>query len=383
MQTQRLPELDAWRGFIMIVMALDHASLFVAGQHWSEWWGVPLPDYGDAFSLVTRVATHLCAPGFFLLMGVSMQLFAVSRRARGWSESRIAMHFVGRGAVLVLVEAFIVTPAWVLGDLEAILSGNVPLGDMPGGGEMGLLVVGVLAALGMAMMLAAAVLRLGAWSSATLGVVTIVACQALLPDAADVQDLAPPLARLLLVAGQTDRLVVLYPVLPWFGVCALGVAFGRLVAADPVRAFHLAAPAGVVALVAFVAVRAVGGFGNHHAAPGDDWMAFLSLTKYPPSVVFLLLSLGGNALVLAALATGLPASTGPRNPLLVFGRTPLFFYVVHLYLYAVIGLLLPGDATVAGMYPLWGIGLVLLYPLCRRYDAWKREKSEDSIWRLF
>ncbi len=71
------------------------------------------------------------------------------------------------------------------------------------------------------------------------------------------------------------------------------------------------------------------------------------------------------------------------DPLLAFGRTPLFFYVVHIYLYGLLGLAYPGNTSLAGMYPFWLLGLVLLYPACLRYQKFKNQTQADSIWRLF
>ena len=131
----RLNALDSLRGLIILLMALDHASLFVAEQHWSEYWGLPLPNYGDALSLLTRVVSHLCAPGFFALMGAGMTLFAMTRRDRGWSEGRIAKHFATRGAVLIVVDFVLVLPAFALGTLEAILNENTALMPAVPGGQ--------------------------------------------------------------------------------------------------------------------------------------------------------------------------------------------------------------------------------------------------------
>src|SRR6266446_1990435 len=82
--------MDRLRGLIMVIMAIDHASLFIAHQHSSESWRGDITVYSSAFPFLTRFTTHLCAPGFFFLMGAGMAMFAASRRARAWSENRIA-----------------------------------------------------------------------------------------------------------------------------------------------------------------------------------------------------------------------------------------------------------------------------------------------------
>lgn len=386
-QPQRLTALDAQRGLIMIFMALDHASLFIAGQHFAEYWGIPLPDYGDAFSLFTRVISHLCAPGFFFLMGVGMHLYWSSRRARGVEERTIIRHFAVRGTILIAVDIFIITPTWIIGTLEDFLAGKGPIDVVPGAGESIMMVTGVLAALGAAMLLTGFVLRLSGTLTAVLGIAILLICQLGVPEAARVFEPMTQFERIFLVAGHDGILLVNYPILPWLSVCLLGVAFGHLARADAERAMKLALPAGVVALVLFVLVRGAGGFGTHHPAPGDDWMALLTVTKYPPSLAFLLLSLGANALFLSLIHslenTQGKFLEGVGRPLLVFGRAPLFFYVAHLYLYSIVGLLIPGATSLAAMYPVWLIGLVVLYPACKRYDGFKRGKAEDSIWRLF
>jgi hypothetical protein len=113
-------------------------------------------------------------------------------------------------------------------------------------------------------------------------------------------------------------------------------------------------------------------------------MGSLNLVKYPPSLVFLLLFLGIDLVGLSLLAKAERTPSVWTKPFLVFGRSPLFFYVVHLYLYAGIGWMVgPGGTGLGPMFPIWLLGLVALYPLCQRYGAFKQRQSADSLWRLF
>src|SRR6187402_1278160 len=90
----RVAAIDALRGLIMVVMALDHANYFVAKSHvGNEFWFIPAPFYPTALDFLTRAVTHLAAPGFFFLMGAGMALFAASRKRAGWSNASITRHF--------------------------------------------------------------------------------------------------------------------------------------------------------------------------------------------------------------------------------------------------------------------------------------------------
>ncbi|MCP5042158.1 MAG: DUF1624 domain-containing protein [bacterium] len=382
-RTQRLDALDAQRGLIMAFMAIDHASLFVAGEHHFEYWGVALPDYGDALSMFTRVISHLCAPGFFFLMGVGMHFFHASRRARAMPEAAIRRHFIVRGLLLIAVDIFIVTPTWILGTLDKILAGEMSASEVPGAGGDLTLMTGVLTALGAAMVIAAFFVRMSGTAALGLACVLTLFCQAIVPDASRVGESLGVLARSLLIPGQEGALVIAYPILPWFAVCLFGIAYGHAVRRQPDVTLRASWLGGAVAMVLFVLIRGAEGFGTHHPVPGEGLVAFLTVTKYPPSIAYLLLSLGMNALFLALIMAARGLLEGPARALLVFGRAPLFFYVVHLYLFAFLGQMLPGDTTLLGMYPVWLVGLAALYPMCRWYDGFKRKHSEDSIWRMF
>jgi uncharacterized membrane protein len=361
----RLLPLDALRGTIMVVMALDHASALIAQQHPPpEAWSNALPRYDSTLAFLTRWVTHLAAPGFFFLLGAGMMLFADSRRALGWSQVRIWRHFALRGLILIALQLLVENLAWQLGG---------PLQLTP-------VYIGVLFALGGAMIAGALLVRLPAAAQAGLGLAAIVATHLLLTRLT-----AQPTAllRLLAVPGLTEPVVVNYPLIPWLGVACLGMAFGRWLLADRPAAYRWSLPLGAACLLLFVAVRWSGGFGNIRPPEGSGWVAFLNVVKYPPSIVFLLLTLGIDLAILGLLARAGGALASWVRPLVVLGQSPLLFYLAHLYLYGAIGrVVAPSGMPIVRMYPYWLAGLVLLYFVCRWYGSFKQRQAPASLWRL-
>jgi uncharacterized membrane protein len=364
----RLLPLDGLRGAIMIVMALDHANLFIARAHSpGERWSDRLPAYDSALPFLTRFVTHLAAPGFFLLLGAGMVLFAESRRRLGWTHGAIARHLAVRGMLLIVLQALLENPAWQLGQTFR---------PFP-------IYVGVLYALGGSLLAGALLVRLGAPALLALGLAAVAATHLLLPAPSQTSGAIAPLMRLLLIPGLTWPVVVNYPLIPWLGLACLGMAYGSWLVRDRVMAYRAAAAIGVAGLLLFLAVRASGGFGNIRPVEGIGWIAFLNVVKYPPSLAFTLLTLGADLLILGLLARAGAALAGWGRPLLVFGQSPLLFYIAHLYLYGLVGLAIaPQGIGIARMYPFWLAGLVMLYFLCRWYGGFKRRQPPESLWRL-
>jgi uncharacterized membrane protein len=375
----RLLWLDGLRGLIMVLMAIDHASYFVAKVHLGEFWGLPLPDYGSAAVFLTRFITHFCAPGFFFLMGIGMVLFADARYQLGWSTSKVARHFAVRGALLILFQLILEDPAWLIGDLV----NPVNIGDPPGGGSSVWIHLGVLYSLGAALILWGLLLRANMTVTLILSLGAVLTPQIVIPMLDNVNALYAPLLRLTIIPGHTNALQVYYPILPWFGLAGAGVAFGKLLLQDRARAYRAALIPGIIALTLFVLLRIMGGFGNIHPANSFAWIDFLNLTKYPPSLTYILLTLGVISLLVYLFSRSDVGLQRWGAPLLFFGRVPLFFYIVHLYLYLVIGLAFPSGTSLPMMYAIWLVGLLILYPLCRWYGRFKRRQAPDAIWRFF
>ena len=364
----RLLPLDALRGLIIVAMALDHANSFIAhGKLEFELWADQFPNYhGNALAFLTRFVTHFAAPGFFFLLGAGMALFATSRRQQGWSDWRIAGHFAVRGVLLILLQFAVENPAWKIGNPSDPI-----------------VYYGVLYGLGGTMIIGMLLLHLPTGWLVGLSTLLVVSTELLLPGTRTGSIAYAPVLRLWLLPGYTRSMLVLYPVMPWLGVAGLGMAYGRWLGQNRQQAYRGALWLGVAALLLFIPVRLIGGLGNIRPPQGDGWIAFLNVVKYPPSVVFLLITLGVDLLLSGLFARLATAAEAVLWPPVVFGRTPLFFYVTHLYLYGYMGqLIAPAGTGIRRMYPYWLLGLVILFPLCWLYGRFKHSRPPDSLWRF-
>lgn len=374
---QRYHSVDALRGLIMIFMAIDHSSAFISRQHASEFWAGAMSSYASAFPFLTRLVTHLCAPGFFFLMGAGIYWFAASRRAAGWSEAQISWRTALRGLAIFLTGQFLETPIMYIQSLmkPATVSLNRITAPPPIDGSdlyWGLI---TLAGLGMVMMVCAALLRLPRWAWIVTAVLCVFATNTLLPADGKI---GPLWQAVLLTPGLSQHVIVLYPVIPWLAAAAAGMVFGHWWRTNPEGDRHIWI-IGFTLLVVGIALRAAGGWGNIRLPRNNGWIEFLNNVKYPPSLVFLCLSIGVDLLLLQLLRR-----ISANSPLIVFGQTPLFFYIAHFYLLAAFGLTVFKEAgTLEMAYVMWAVILVLLFPVCRWYQQFKLTKPAESFWRLF
>ena len=363
----RSAAIDALRGLIIITMALDHANHFIAQKHSAgEYWGGSFPAYHDVLPFLTRLVTHLAAPGFFLLMGAGMVLFACARRQAAWSRRSISRQLVLRGGLLIALQFLLVNRAWELS---------------PGGWEPEIY-VGVLFALGGTMILGALLLWLQPRILLVVTVVLVLGTEILTPTPGRWAEEFSTLSRLLLVPGGDLRLWVNYPILPWLELVVFGMIYGHWLVNDPRVASRRALLCGAIFILISVALRGLDRFGNIRPRAGNLWIDFFNLVKYPPSIAFSLLTTGVNLAILGLLSR--IKSQRFLRPLVVFGRVPLFFYLAHLFLYAALGLwLTPNGTSIVQMIPYWLLGLLILVPLCHWYGKLKDRQAPNSILRFF
>ncbi|MGE5369483.1 MAG: DUF1624 domain-containing protein [Chloroflexota bacterium] len=375
----RLPEIDRLRGLVMILMALDHMRDFFDAD--AMRFSPTDLDRTYPFLFLTRFVTHFCAPTFALLAGVGAYLYG----ARGRSHKTLSLFLATRGLWLIALDAIVISPVWggpgrvMLGTLWAIGCGLLALS------VLSLLPSRVVLAIGAAIILGHNLLD--GVRSADLGAFA-------------------PLWRLLHEGGPLPFDIpgaVYYPALPWIGVVALGFGLGPLFQAAPEVRDRVLRLAGLGALAAFLVLRGANLYGDPHPWTTQrdglfSLLSFFNLTKYPPSALYLLVTLGGAALILPALAR---LHGHAARVLETFGRTPLLFYVLHLYLGVAAALALaaaqgysladiggfmksgpPADFGVGlgGAYVAWVLVVAALYPLCRWFAQVKRRRTD--LWVL-
>jgi uncharacterized membrane protein len=368
-KASRLFALDGLRGLIIVLMALDHANHFVAQKHPpSEIWDGAFPVYYDTLTFLTRLVTHLAAPGFFFLMGAGIALFVRTRLEQGWSRWAIVRHFLIRGGVLVATQLLVVNRAWELS---------------PQGWGLRIY-IGVLCALGGTMILSSLLVWLKPAYLLGLTLALFVGMELTHPGLGMWRDVShDPISVILLRPGGDSSLWAYYPVLPWLELVTFGMVFGHWVADDPQKAFSRAWKLGLAFLGAFVLLRIPDGFGNVRPRMGNSWIDFLNPVKYPPSMTFTLMTTGANLTLLWLFSKADEQVRRFLQPLVVFGQAPLFFYVLHLFLYAAIGLLVaPNGTSIPAMYPFWLLGLLILFPLSLWYGRLKHRQPANSILRF-
>jgi uncharacterized membrane protein len=361
----------------MVIMVLDHVRAYFTDVRFDP------TDLSrtDAALFATRWITHYCAPVFVFLAGASGWI-AGTRRTRG----ELARFLLTRGVWLILIELTVISFAWYL-------SSRWTLGAA----------AQVIWAIGASMVVLAGLIYLPRPAIAAFGLMLVAGHNLFDGIAPATFGAFAPLWQVLHVPGPLGVVPVflLYPLIPWVGVMALGYAAGPAVFSQDPRMPRRLAWTGVLLVAGFVALRALDVYGDPSRRLQDGSaellvMSFLNVTKYPPSLLFLLMTLGP---ALVALALFRRAKGPVADVFVTFGRVPFLFYVAHLYLVHAL-------AVAAGMaqgfpgaeirtvffqlpegygfglpvvYALW-IGVVAaLYPLCRRYATLK---ARSRAWWL-
>lgn len=379
----RYTSVDALRGLIMIIMAIDHSSAFLARQHSSEFWAGAMSAYTSAFPFLTRWITHLCAPGFFFLMGAGIYWFAASRQSTGWSPNDAVRRTALRGFAILITGQLLENPVLFLQGLMKPAAVSLSKVTAPPPIDGSALYWGfiTLSGLGAVMILCALLLRLPPWTWLATSAICVFITNTLLPTDGKP---GPLYQAILLTPGLSQHVFVVYPVIPWLAVAAAGMFFARWWRTQPATAEKRIWIIGAAFLLLAIALRAAGGWGNIRLPRDSSWIEFLNNVKYPPSLVFWSMSVGINLLLLALLIRLPERFKSESSPLMVYGQTPLFFYLAHFYLLMIGGFLFFKEAgSLEQAYLGWAIVLLATYPICAWYRKFKLSKPRESLWRMF
>lgn len=381
--SNRTNSIDLLRGCIIVLMALDHASAMIGRVHFSEIWGVPFSGYPSLAWWFTRFISHLCAPGFFFLMGMSIFLFAQKNLNTHMTLQQIHRYFLKRGGLIILLMVFIEFPAWGLSmffSAENSISNSGGMSVIPGSLPDGAFAFPstVLYGLGACMMISAFLWRLKPWQLLSV----TIACFGLswwAITSSSPTEMFHPIEHLLIIPGMSPGVMIIYPIIPWLGITTLGIFWAQLLLDRPKSIYALSLMSGLCMIGLFTGLRFLD-MGNFNFSENNSWIGLFTLIKYPPSITFALITCGLNLILFYVFSK--ISEQRWLEPLKVFGQSAMFFYLLHLYIYAIIGAVLPSGCSIEIMYLFWLIGLVLLYPVCRWYISFKRTKSKDSLWRM-
>ena len=386
-KSKRLHSIDLLRGTVMIIMALDHvrdyfhASAFLYDPTDLTRTDVPL--------FFTRWITHFCAPIFTFLAGASAFLNGTKK-----TKKELSFFLFTRGLWLVIAEVLIVTLGWTFNP-------NYPV-----------LILQVIWALGVSMMVLAGMIYLPLTAILVIGLALIGAHNLL-----DVPPTAGAHTTSFLMGVLHEQhfffmkpfsIMLGYPVIPWIGIMLVGYAFGQLYlpTVDGGKRRKTLIGLGLSAIALFIIIRFIDLYGDPHPwsaqkTPVFTVLSFLNTTKYPPSLLYILMTLGPALLFLAFAEKPLNRLS---EKVVVFGRVPMFFYLLHIYLIhilAVIAATISGfkwsDMVLTGwvsmnaqlkgygyslafVFVLWILIIAAVYPLCKWYDNYKQ--ANRSKWWL-
>jgi uncharacterized membrane protein len=382
----RMSSLDLLRGLVIVVMALDHVRdsfMFGAVQD-------PTADPNvSPLLFATRWITHFCAPTFVFLAGTSAGLMARRR-----SPTELASFLLTRGLWLIVLEVLVISTA----------TSFAPTGVDGFGGRI-YIHLQVIWVIGASMMILAGAQFLGRRACLAIGAAILLGHNLLdgIWPAAMMSASTAPLWAVLHARQFYDvgpfAIYFNYSLLPWLGVMFLGYGTAGIFELPPQQRDQRLLRIGVSLVIAFILLRALNVYGDPHpwavnpSRTAASIMSFLATTKYPPSLLYLLMALGPGA-ILCAFADRF---RGPiKDALVTLGRAPLAFYIPHFYLIHV-GAILLGIAqgftaeqfltpyrffpkgygvSLWGVYLIWITLVVILYPLCRWVAAVKARRQD-------
>lgn len=395
-ERRRIDSIDLLRGIVMVIMMLDHTRDFVHNAA-REFDPTDLSRTNVAL-FFTRWITHFCAPAFVFLAGTSAYL----QFARGKSKAELSRFLVTRGLWLILLEMTIIQFAitfhpdirflgffqviWVIGFSMIVLAALIHLPKS------------VVAAVGLVMIALHNLIdgvRVVGWRPGGPAPGVGAKLWILLHQAFD---------GFQILGERSPFIFVIYPLIPWVGVMAAGYAFGALYQLDAKRRRRLLLIIGGAATLLFIVIRLINRYGDPSVwSPQKNTLftllSFINTSKYPPSLLFLLMTLG-PAIVFLALSESAESSGGRiRQFFVTFGRVPLFFYVLQWTTAHIISILLhwafgkpvswlwqspidfgapqPGIGfNLAVTYLAWIAGVLLLYPLCKWFADVKQRRRD-------
>lgn len=395
----RIQAIDILRGIVIVIMALDHVRDFFFKSVVEAGADVAMDPTNMQTTFpglfFTRWITHYCAPVFVFLAGTSCYLMSLKR-----TRKELSLFLIKRGFWLILVEVFIITLGWTFNPLFNVI------------------ILQVIWAIGISMVLMGLVVLLPFKLILTLGLIIVLGHNLLDYPGFRSALQGGMLSDLLYFSNfstyeifKDHFIIIVYAFLPWFGVLMSGYCFGRLYRPefDPAERRKWIFRLGVLITLIFILLRFINEYGD--PVPWAEqprgslytYLSFLNVNKYPPSLAFLCMTIGPALILLSFLESIRNRVTDFFN---IYGRVPLFFYILHFYIIhtiVVIVFFIEGFSTdkivtegnpflfrpnefgfdLWGVYIVWILVIAISYPLCKKYDRYKTANIRKKWWLAY
>jgi len=392
----RIQSIDILRGIVMVIMALDHVRDFFFKANVSGGGASVAMDPTNLATTTpmlffTRWITHFCAPTFVFLAGTSV--FLMGQRK---TKSELSAFLIKRGFWLVFVELVIITFGWTYNPFFNVF------------------ILQVIWAIGISMIFLGLLVQLPFWLIFSLGFIIVFGHNLLDYPEINKSLKGGWLADLLYFSNfsiyyldKNHLFIIVYAFLPWLGVMMLGYCFGKLYVktVNPLWRRKMLLGMGTGLTILFIIIRVLKGYGDPFPMSQQSrgsiftFLSFLNVNKYPPSLAFLSMTIGPGMIALAFLEK---IQNSITRFFIIYGRVPMFYYIVHFYIIhtiAIIVFFVQGFSTneiitpnnpfrfkppgfgfgLLGVYAIWLFVFLVLYPLCKKYD---RYKSTHQKWWL-
>ena len=382
-KNNRIASLDLLKGAVMIIMALDHVRDYF---HFDAFFFNPTdPEKTNIGLYFTRWITHYCAPTFSLLAGVSAYLIGIRK-----SKKELSFFLLKRGIWLIFIELTVVNFSWFF-DIHFQTFGLF-----------------VIWSLGISMIFLAGIIYINLKNVLIFSLLMIFGHNALDSFHFGNDIFWSIIHEFNFIDLQSGRkLLVGYPIIPWIGVMSLGYYFGSYYNSEmnSTRRKRLFRIIGISSVLLFFVVRILNGYGNFQCWKNYDSIlstlfSFFNPCKYPPSISYLLMTLGPVFIILS-LTENLKGKI--INTISVFGKVPFFYYILHIYLIHLLALItawftgfgwesliIKGWVTQSPLlkgfgFNLWVVHLIwisiviALYPFCKKFGYYK-QNNKDKAW---
>lgn len=383
----RVQSLDVLKGLVMVLMVLDHVRMYF---HFDAYLYDPFDlDETNVAVFFTRFVTHICAPVFVLLTGVSV--YFVSRKMP--SKMELTRWLVIRGLVMILIELTLINTGWYF-------TINTDL-----------IILGVLWAIGIGLISLALLIHIPTKIVLPISLIIIV-FHNLLDSFDDPWESIAGIAWFLLHLSDEITLGSItlnnsYPLIPTIAIVWLGYCMGPIFSWPAPKRIRLLGTTGIMLLVSFVLLRAFTEFGDFWPWEEYDtytltFLSFLDVHKSPSSLLYLMVTLGAAALILVTIE--LNGENWLTIKLKVFGKVPMFFYIIHIYVIHLLAMLFAAyepnfsasdmvirewmdeDPQLEGfgyslsfVYWLWIGVVVLMYPISKKYGEYKLNNPQNKL----